>query len=367
MNIEKKDKRVVMTLDAGGTNFVFSAIKGMKEIVEPVRLPSNAHDLQKCLETIIDGFSRVKAMLKEKPVAISFAFPGPADYPRGIIGDLGNMPSFRGGVALGPMLEEKFGMPVYINNDGDLFVYGEVIGGFLPYVNRKLELSGSHKRYKNLFGVTLGTGFGAGITINGEMFVGDNSCGAEIWIMRNSKYPACFIEESASIRAVQRVYMREAHLQGELSLSPKDIFDIATGTKEGNKQAAIAAFTELGETVGDALANAITLIDGLIVIGGGLSAAAQFFMPALIHQMNGHIHTMQGEKIPRLPLSVYNLEEESQFAEFVKGEEKEISVPFSNRKIIYDAKKRIGVGLARMDTSKAVSIGAYAFALTKLA
>ena len=51
----------------------------------------------------------------------SFAFPGPADYPAGIIGDLAEYPAFRGGVALGPMLAERFGLPTFINNDGDLF------------------------------------------------------------------------------------------------------------------------------------------------------------------------------------------------------------------------------------------------------
>ena len=57
-------------------------------------------------------------------LAISFAFPGPADYPNGIIGGwLPNFPSFRDGVALGPFLQEKFGVPVFINNGGDLFAY----------------------------------------------------------------------------------------------------------------------------------------------------------------------------------------------------------------------------------------------------
>ena len=70
------------------------------------------------------------------------------------------------------MLEKKFGIPVFINNDGDLFVYGEAIAGFLPYVNGLLEKAGSPKRYKNLFGVTLGTGFGGGIVRDGELFVG---------------------------------------------------------------------------------------------------------------------------------------------------------------------------------------------------
>jgi hypothetical protein len=48
------------------------------------------------------------------------------------------------------MLEEKFGIPVFINNDGDLFVYGEAIGGLLPHVNGLLEKAGSPKRYQLL-------------------------------------------------------------------------------------------------------------------------------------------------------------------------------------------------------------------------
>lgn len=54
----EKDQRIVMTLDAGGTNFVFQAIKGNKEIVEAVHLPANGHDLDLCLKTIIEGFEK---------------------------------------------------------------------------------------------------------------------------------------------------------------------------------------------------------------------------------------------------------------------------------------------------------------------
>ena len=97
MNIFK-DERIVLTLDAGGTNFVFSALKGGDEIVAPIVLPSNCDDLEKSLKTIIEGFEHViENLLPQKPVAISFAFPGPADYQRGIIGDLINLPCFRGG------------------------------------------------------------------------------------------------------------------------------------------------------------------------------------------------------------------------------------------------------------------------------
>lgn len=365
MNYETDD-RIVLTLDAGGTNFVFSAIQANKEIVEPLSLPSNAHDLGLCLNTIIIGFTKVKEKLNTLPSAISFAFPGPADYPLGIIGDLGNLPAFRGGIALGPMLEEKFGIPVFINNDGDLFAYGEAIAGFLPYVNKLLEESGSPKKYNNLLGITLGTGFGAGIVRNNELYVGDNSCSGEIWLLRNKLNPTTNAEEGACIRAVQRAYSKISGIAFENAPSPKDIFEIASGQKTGNEEAALEGYRQLGESVGDSLSQAITLLDGLIVIGGGIAGAHTLFMPALITEMNGNYKSPSGEKFPRLAQMTYNLEDDCQLDLFLRGEKKEINVPFSNRKILYDPKKRIGVGISKLGTSKAVAIGAFAFALQKL-
>jgi len=361
-----KDKRIVMTLDAGGTNFVFSAIQANEEIIDPITLPSNANDLKKSLANIIEGFSKVKTAIKGKPSAISFAFPGPADYPAGIIGDLGNLPGYRGGVALGPMLREKFKVPVFINNDGDLFVYGESISGLLPEVNKMLKEAGSPKQYKVLFGITLGTGFGGGIVREGELFIGDNSAAGEIWVMRHKLERDCFAEEGVSIRAVKRVYAKEAKIKFDQSPEPKDIFNIALGKKKGNKQAAKTAFDTMGEVIGDALANAITLVDGLIVIGGGLSGASKLFLPSIVKELNGMIKTVSGTAIPRLETKAFNLEDAVDRKKFLKGEQKMIIVPGTAKKIAYDPLKRIGVGMSKLGTSKSVSVGAYAFALNAL-
>ena len=51
----QNDKRTVMTLDAGGTNFVFSAIRGGREAVEPVRLDAVTDDVQRCLDVLGSG------------------------------------------------------------------------------------------------------------------------------------------------------------------------------------------------------------------------------------------------------------------------------------------------------------------------
>ncbi len=359
------DQRVVLTLDAGGTNFVFSAIKAGNEIANPIILPSNAHHLDSCLNTIVTGFQQIKeSIFPEKPVAISFAFPGPADYKKGIIGDLINLPSFKGGVALGPMLEEIFGLPTFINNDGDLFAYGEAIGGLLPKLNNDLTKNNIPKQYHNLFGITLGTGFGGGIIHNKEILDGDNSAGGEIWLMRNFKQTNLLVEEGVSIRAVQRVYAEQS---GDRNLlSPQQIYHIAKGEAEGNKQAAIIAFEELSVMVGEALANAVTLIDGPIVIGGGISGAADFILPTVVKHLNGTIENLKGDKIPRLVSKVYNMDDPDSYGEFLNWRSTTVKIPLSEKSITYSAEKKLVVGLSRLGTSKAICLGAYAYALAKI-
>ncbi len=360
------DSRIVMTLDAGGTNFKFSAIRGNKPATEAFSVPSNGACLKTCLATLVDGFERVRRSLPEPPSAISFAFPGPADYPHGIIGDLGNLPGFRGGVALGPMLEEKFGMPVFINNDGDLFVYGEAIGGLLPHVNDLLEKAGSPKRYKNLFGITLGTGFGGGIVRNGELFVGDNSMAGEVWLLRNKLKPTMNAEEGACIRAVRRVYAEQTGMPLDNVPEPKELFEIGSGARPGDQAAALEGFRRLGIVAGDAMGNALTLIDGLAVIGGGVSGAWPLFLPALVAELNSNYTGPNGNSYRRIASPVFNLEDAAELDTFLKGGKKTIQVPDSAKTLEYDPLQRLGVGMSRLGTSEAVALGAYAFAVKQL-
>ena len=355
------DKRVVITLDAGGTNFVFGAMRGCEFIVEPITHPSNSENLDKCLDTLVKGFSEVIEQLSEKPVAISFAFPGPADYPNGIIGGyLPNFPSFRDGVALGPYLAKIFGIPVFINNDGNLFAYGEAFKGVLADVNARLKAAGSSNVYKNLLGITLGTGFGAGIVINGQLLLGDNSAGGEIWCLRNRKYPTSVAEESVSIRAVKRVYAELSACKDELS--PKDIYDIAEGIKEGNQEAAKSSFAELGKCAGDAIAMVVTIIDGIIVLGGGVLGASKYIVPALIEELNSKLERLDGEVVNRLQMEVVNLDDPLGFEQFIQ-EGKSIKIPNSTECVMYNHSKRIGVAVSKLGASRSVSIGAYIYAL----
>jgi len=362
----KNDKRIVLTLDAGGTNFRFSAIQGGKIIVNSVRLPSNAATLDEMLDKIVSGFQALIDQLSETPVAISFAFPGPANYEQGIIGDLENLPLFKGGVALGPFLQNHFKLPVLINNDGDLFTLGEAIGGILPEINSELEKAENPKRYRNLLGLTFGTGFGAGIVSDGKLLVGDNSAQAEINRMRNYLMPETSIEDSVSIRAIKRIYAQEALIADELCPDPFEIYKIGIDQAKGNKKAALKAFESLGIAAANAAADAITLIDGIVVIGGGLSGAANLFMPTISSEMNRSFTTLSGDKLDRMEVKTYNLNDEKERKAFLQADLKQIPIPRSNKTIAYDNTKKIGIAISVLNTSEAVAIGAYAFALQKL-
>ncbi|MBS4058724.1 MAG: ROK family protein [Bacteroidales bacterium] len=361
-----KKNTAVFVLDAGGTGFKFTAVADAREIIQPFTLPSAADTLDEVLQKITRGFRQVQQLSGQDPLAISFSFPGPADYENGIIGDLENLTHFRGGVPLKAMLEEQFNVPVFINNDGDLFAYGEALSGLLPETNLLLERAGNPKRYHNLIGLTFGTGLGGGIVCDGKLLGGDNSAAGEINRMRNFRYPQTSAEDSVSIRGIKRNFCRETGIQPDLCPEPQQIYEIATGSMPGNRQAAISAFHEMAEVAADTIANALTLIDGLVVIGGGLSGAWPLYLNMIVEQLNKPFTDLQGHTVSRLEITACNLESDAGIAEFVAKTGTMIRVPFSQKEVWYDPSKKVGVGISRLGTSSAVAIGAYAYAMDQL-
>ncbi len=359
------DKRIVMTLDAGGTNFVFSAMQGNKQVVEPITLASNADNLDKCLSTLVEGFTKVRNTLISEPVAISFAFPGPADYANGIIGDLPNLPAFRGGIPLGPFLHEKFNLPVFINNDGDLFAYGEALMGMLPAINEDLKAAGSTKCYKNLIGLTLGTGFGAGLVADKRLILGDNGIASEIWLLSNRVNPDCNIEEVVSTRSIIATYKEKSESE-VTDLLPYDIFQIAKGEKPGDKNAAIQAFQFFGRGIGDAIANLITLFDGLVVIGGGITGAKELYMPSVMEELNRKFINRGDKSQNRLVQKVYDYSNNDEKEAFLSSYAKPVLIPGSQKTVNYDAESRVAIAHSQLGASKAIQLGAYVFALENI-
>lgn len=357
--------KTILTLDAGGTNLVFSSIEN-GEVSNEYSIPTASQNLDEFLKKMISGFQETLRQSGGKADAISFCFPGPADYENGIIGDLENLPFFRGGIALKKMLENEFKIPVFINNDGDLFTLGEAISGLLPQTNSKLTEKGNKKQYKNLLGLTLGTGFGGGLVSSGKMWAGDNSAGAEINRISNPYDHKQSVEEILSIRGIKKLYGGFAKCMPENTPKPLEIYKIGMGQRKGNKEAAIKAWDYFGKVLGETIANAVTLTDSLVVIGGGLSGAYPLFLQTAIETMNRKFEKANGGSVQRLETFAYNLHNPQCLSDFLMDESKEIIIPFSEETTKYSAVKKIGIGISVYGTSKAVAKGAWEFALSKL-
>jgi glucokinase len=105
------------------------------------------------------------------------------------------------------------------------------------------------------------------------------------------------------------------------------------------------------------------LIDGIVVIGGGLANASKYIFPALLNELNSPSGMMDGSRFSRLQMKAFNLDDEEQFAEFTRGSATRITIPETTRQINYDPFKRIGIITSRQGTSRSIAMGAYVFAL----
>ena len=209
---------------------------------------------------------------------------------------------------------------MFINNDGNLFAYGEAIAGFLPRVNALLEEAGSAKRFRNLFGVTLGTGLGGGVIVDGRMLIGDNSNGGEACLLRHKLEPGMTTPSRARASApCAAPTRRKPGPRPRTRQSRKSLPTSPTATHPATRSRRSIAFRRMGEVVGDVLAQALTLVDGLAVIGGGLAGAFPLFLPAVVGAMNGVYTMSDGTQQSRLVSRAFNLEDPEQTQQFLSS------------------------------------------------
>ena len=122
----------------------------------------------------------------------------------------------------------------------------------------------------------------------------------------------------------------------------------------------------MGELTGEVMLPAANITDGLIVLGGGMTGAAKYIKPAILEVMRSKIRTLDGKELGRIPMKVYDLDNEAELAEFLKGEQRKMKIYDSEIEVDFDPQKRIGITVSKMGAGKAIAIGAYAFALDQL-
>jgi glucokinase len=233
-------------------------------------------------------------------------------------------------------------------------------------VNHKLQEQGNPKRYNNLIGITVGTGFETGIVVNEMLLEGDNNAASETWKMRNKRHPYSFVEETLSIHALKRMYAEQIAMDPAKAPEPFEMYRIAKGEAEGIQQAAREAFLRYGEVLGDAIATLVNIIDGLVVVGGGIAGAYPLFSGAMLDQFNSSYDLLNGKRTSRLVQKMYDLERDWSLKQFLQDDMREIELPSGTKKIRFEESKKLAVGLSRLGTSEAITLGAYYSAISKL-
>lgn len=230
---------MTLGIDVGGTNLVVGLVQD-GQIVKRVSGPWFPQEAT--LQETIDALSeRIEAIITPDTEKIGIGVPSVVDVKRGIVYDTVNIPSWTE-VPLKELLEQRFGLPVAINNDANCYAMG-VYEGYPA--DAKPEV---------LVVITLGTGVGMGIVDRGRLFCGAN-CGAGE--LGSLPYRGATLETFCS----------KQFFAG----SGWDSMTASQAARNGDPRA-IALFTELGKRLGDLLCTVMFAYDpSHIAFGGGVA------------------------------------------------------------------------------------------------
>lgn len=243
--------KYIIGVDIGGTKISSVLIKDDKVLKSlKIKTPKkNRREFLKKLSVLIS--KTILELADKKEISgIGCGVAGALDLRKGIIINAPNI-KILNGFNIKNWLSKKFGYKVKIDNDARSFTRAEY-------------LFGVGRGYKNIVGITLGTGIGGGIIINGSMVYGISGLAGEVGHMIiNLKEDFESLTGVKGLRCIGFIDSLKAYQLAKL------------GDKKARK-----AFEELGGYLGVGLANIINILDPeAIVIGGGFSGAYKFFLP----------------------------------------------------------------------------------------
>jgi glucokinase len=241
----------VLGIDVGGTKVEIAAFTDGRPL-EPLRAPTELADAA----TLLAGLELLARKAIERhgpPVAIGVGVPSQIDFATGTVVSSVNIPLE--GVPLRDELERRFGVPVFVDNDANVAALAEA------------EAIAA----RNLVMLTLGTGVGGGVIIDGMIFRGASGRGAELGHMvieaTGRKCPGRTCPNTGCLEA----YCSGTALERASGHEPPELVELA---RQGDPEAR-AQFEELGRWLGVAFSNLVNIFEPEhIVIGGGLGASA---------------------------------------------------------------------------------------------
>ena len=239
---------LILGIDMGGTN-VRGGLVNESSLSNIVSRKINA---QASVEEVRDQlFSFTDELFHDSVSAIGIGVPGLMNEATELVLDVVNIPSWKK-VPLKQWMQERYKVPVVINNDANCFALGEFYFG-------------KGKGYNSMIGLTIGTGMGSGIIINKKLYAGKNGGAGEFGMV---PYKDHIMEYYSSGQFFKNIY----NTDGET---------VFKNAQEGNK-GALKMYEEMGFHLGNAIKIILYALDvELIILGGSVSHAWSYFKDAM--------------------------------------------------------------------------------------
>ncbi|MBW6411480.1 ROK family protein [Clostridium weizhouense] len=290
----------VVGVDLGGTKISTALSKLNGEVISQTTVPTNANEGEiPVLNRIIESVDKVikdGGATYQDVKAIGIGSPGPLDAEKGIIIYTPNLP-FKNFNLVEP-LKNKFGVPVFLDNDANVATIGEY-------------MFGAGKGAKNVLFFTVSTGVGGGAVLDGKIYRGNTSNALEIGHMTVAPDgPRCncgnigCVEATSSGTAIGKRGQEAVSTKVETSLRKYDhitsyeVFVEAAAGDEVSKDIIDNALNYLGIAV----ANAVSIFDPeIIIIGGGVSKAGQVVFDTVRKVVNKRCFKSMAEAVKIVP------------------------------------------------------------------
>ena len=234
-------------VDLGGTNIRAALVDGTN-VIRKEKAPCPAKGTQ---EEVIEAIAAlIEPLVCNEVTSIGIGVPSVVDTAKGIVYNVANIPSWQE-VHLKEIYENRFGIPVHINNDANCFALGE-------------SRFGQGRGYKDVVGITLGTGVGSGIIINGHLYEGRNAGAGEIGCLS-------YLDKDYETYCSTPFFVAHDTTGAELSAKA-----------QAGDAAAQALWDEFGHHLGELVKAALFAYDPeAIIFGGGIAAGYPHFETAM--------------------------------------------------------------------------------------
>jgi glucokinase len=279
------DKIQVIGIDVGGTAIKLGRFTAngtcLQSLIVAAPQPTTPESV---LAVLVDAIAQIDP--DNQAVAIGVGTPGPADAARRIAKIAINLPGWLD-VPLADWLEAKIGKPTAIANDANCALLGEA-------------WLGAGRHFQNLILLTLGTGVGGGIILDGKLFVGHQGAAGELGLISfKPDGPMCnsgnqgSLEQYASGTAIRRRTLKEPLELGILA--------------QAGDPVALTFWEEYGKDLGVGLTSLVyVLTPEAIVIGGGISGSFEFFFPAVKAEIEKRVQPLSRAGLQILPAELGN-------------------------------------------------------------